>query len=69
MACQGYHWDWKTRKNGKAFTSRGILTDWKSQENHAKYQISGEFETNVTFYFSNVELIGVLFVKMNQVFS
>ena len=32
---QGSHWDWKTWKNGKAFSSQGKVrefwTDWKSQ--------------------------------------
>ena len=43
--CQGSHSDWKTWKNGKAFSSQGKVrefwTDWKSQgkvrENHTKY--------------------------------
>ena len=42
---QGSHSDWKTWKNGKAFSSQGKVrefwTDWKSQgkvrENHTKY--------------------------------
>ena len=45
MFLQGSHSDWKTWKNGKAFSSQGKVrefeTDWKSQgkvrENHTKY--------------------------------
>ena len=57
--CQGSHSDWKTWKNGKAFSSQGKVrefwTDWKSQgkvrENHTKYWKLGEFQTNIICFF------------------
>ena len=56
--CQGSHSDWKTWKNGKAFSSgkvREFWTDWKSQgkvrENHTKYWKILKFEINIIWYF------------------
>ena len=56
---QGSHSDWKTWKNGKAFSSQGKVrefwTDWKSQgkvrENYTKYWKILKFEINIIWYF------------------
>ena len=50
---QGSHSDWKTWKNGKAFSSQafksqGILNRLEKSENHSKYW---EFQTNLISYF------------------
>ena len=49
---QGSHSDWKTWKNGKAFSSQGILNrvekSAKITQNTGKFR---EFRTNIIFYF------------------
>ena len=56
---QGSHSDWKTCKNGKAFSSQGILN---------RLEKSGqEFQTNIICYFSVIFKWTVS--KMDQVFS
>ena len=56
---QGSHSDWKTWKNGKAFSRQGKVsefwTDWKSQENHKKNPGKfREFLTNIICYFLEI---------------
>ena len=85
LASQGSHSDWKTWKNGKAFSSQGKVgefwTDWKSQgkvrEKSGKItQNTGklrEFEINIIWYFYILFLVifkwTVYCAKMDQVFS
>ena len=64
---QGSHSDWKTGKNGKAFSSQ-----WeKSGEMHTKYwKILGIFRTNSYFLLLLWDFINescVLFAKIDQV--
>ena len=52
---QGSHSDWKTWKNGKTFSSQGILNrrekSGKITENTGKAR---KFETNFIYYFSDI---------------
>ena len=55
----GSHSDWKTWKNGKAFSSQGklreFLTDWKSQEkSHKTLEKPGNFIQMLLIIFSDI---------------
>ena len=59
VVSQGSHWDWKTWKNGKAFSSQGILNRLeklgKVRENHSKYwKTRGISETFYLLYFGDI---------------
>ena len=68
---QGSHSDWKTWKNGKAFSSQGILTrlekSWKITQNTGKLR---EFQTNIGYSSVTAKLICILLLaKCDNVFS
>ena len=68
---QGSHSDWKTWKNGKEFSSQGILNrlekSGKITQNTGKLR---EFQTNIICYFLVIfKLTVYYFAKMHQFFN
>ena len=71
LAKQGSHSDWKTWKNGKAFSSQGILNrlekSGKIAQNTGK--TSGNFRKMLCYFLVIFRMNCASFAKMNQVFS